>query len=322
MRVLITGGFGYLGGRVAQVLAVHGGCEVLLGSRTQVGSPTWLPQATAIYTPWESGQGLQDICAGVDTIVHLAGMNERECSADPVAALAFNALGTARLLHAAMKQGVRRMIYVSTAHVYCSPLIGVVSEETCPVSLHPYASSHRAAEDVLCGAHQRDEIEAIVVRLSNAFGAPAHKDANCWMLVINDLCRQAVTTKRMILRSSGLQRRDFIPVSDVGHAILHLLHLPRQAVGIGIFNLGGNWSPTIWDAASLVRDLCKETLGFDAELTCIPPSKDEISGDLTYCIDSLLHTGFRLVSDRCQEIRQLLRFTHSSLQSGLKVVVE
>ena len=67
-KVLITGGFGYLGGRLAQFLASQENYEILLGSRRQTQPPSWLPQAKVIETRWDSIQGLQEICSGVDAI--------------------------------------------------------------------------------------------------------------------------------------------------------------------------------------------------------------------------------------------------------------
>src|SRR5207245_1641136 len=105
-----------------------------------------------------------------------------------------------KLTDAAKRAGVRRVVYVSTAHVYGAPLAGVITEASCAVSLHPYATSHRAAEDVVRAAHERKTIEGVVIRLSNAYGAPVSEDANCWTLLVNDLCRQAARTKTMVLR--------------------------------------------------------------------------------------------------------------------------
>ncbi len=312
MRVLITGGFGYLGGRLAQFLAAKAGNEIVLGSRQQSELPHWLPQAKVARTYWDSPAGLEHLCTGVDAIVHVARMNAQDCAADPAGALEFNAVATGRLLQAAVRQKLERFIFVSTAHVYCSPLQGVISEETCPVSLDPYATSHRAGEEAVRAAHQRGEIAGIVLRLSNSFGAPAHKDANCWMLLFNDLCRQAVTTRHMVLRSSGLQRRNFVPLLDACRAIDHMLGLPVQALGKGIFNVGGEWSPTVWDAACLVQERCELVLGFRPELTRIQPQIGEAAAELDYRFDALRQSGFQPVSDRVAELDRLLRFCKAS----------
>ncbi len=265
-----------------------------------------------VQTRWDSLAGLEHICSAVDAIVHLAGINAQDCATDPVVALELNAVATARLLQAAVRQRVKRFIYLSTAHVYGSHLTGAITEETCPVSLHPYATSHRAGEDVVRAANQRGEIEGIVIRLSNAYGAPAHKDANCWMLLVNDLCRQAVTTQRMVLRSSGLQRRNFIPLPDACRAIDHLLQLSAQDLARDIFNVGGMWSPTVWEVACLVQERCTVALGFQPQLIRIPPQTGETVTELDYRFDALRQTGFQPSANKVEEIDRLLNFCKAS----------
>lgn len=292
-KILITGGFGYLGGRLAQFLATQTDHEILLGSRQQSEPPSWLPQSKVVHTEWNSPKGLESICAGVDAVVHLAGMNALDCAADPIAALEVNAVATASLLRAAIRQGVRRFLYLSTAHVYGSPLTGEITEETCPVSLHPYATSHRAGEDVVRAAHQHGEIEGIVIRLSNAFGAPAHKDANCWMLLVNDLCRHVVTSQRIVLHSSGLQRRDFITLTDACGAIRHLLELPAVPLDDGLFNVGGRWSPTIGEMTRHVAERFHAATGIKTEIQRKEEKSSESQTWLDYRMTKLLDTGFR-----------------------------
>ena len=62
----------------------------------------------------------------------------------------------------------------------------------------PYAITHRAAEDFTLMFASRGKLDARVVRLSNAFGAPAHGSVDRWTLLVNDLCRQAVETKKLV----------------------------------------------------------------------------------------------------------------------------
>lgn len=310
MKLLITGGFGYLGGRLAQVLASQTDHEILLGTRQRVDPPSWLPQAKVTQTQWDSPAGLERICAGVDAVVHMAGMNAQDCATDSVAALEVNAVATGRLMQAAIRQGVKRFIYLSTAHVYGSPLTGVITEETCPVSLHPYATSHRAGEDMVRAAHQRGEIEGIVIRLSNAYGAPAHKDANCWMLLVNDLCRQAVTTKRIVLRSSGLQRRDFVTLTDACRAIRHLLELPADKLVDGLFNVGGAWSPTVLEMTQRVAERIHAATGQTPEILRKVDENIENHETLDYGIKKLIETRFAVCGDVHvnQEIDTLILF--------------
>jgi UDP-glucose 4-epimerase len=311
-RILITGGFGYLGGRLAQFLTSCKNYEILLGTRRQLSPPLWLSNASVVQTPWDSLTDLDKICSGVDMIVHLAGMNAKDCAFNSSIALEVNAVATARLVQAAIQQKVKRIIYLSTAHVYGNPLAGVISEETSPIPVHSYAFSHRAGEDVVQASHHLGEIEGIVIRLSNAYGAPANKNTNCWMLLVNDLCRQATTSGKLILHSSGIQRRDFISIHDVVRGIKHFMELTIDKSRSTLFNLGGESPYRVIDLAQLIVARCEVVLGFKPEIERPEPKHGEDSLELNFQIDKLKKTGFSLSGDIAKEIDLMLKFCHEA----------
>src|SRR3546814_14338280 len=115
-------------------------------------------------------------CRGCDAVIHAAGMNAQNCAANPVEALEFNGVATARLVQAAARVGIRRFIYLSTAHVYCAPLTGTITEDTCLRNLHPYATTHLAGENAVLLAVQFGEILGIVLGIANVLGVPAYPE--------------------------------------------------------------------------------------------------------------------------------------------------
>jgi len=305
-RVLVTGGMGFVGGRVAQSLGTRSDVTLTLGSRSAQASPTWLPSAQVVEMDWRSLQSLTLACDGIGTLVHLAGMNDADCLRDPVAAFEVNAVNTARLMQAAKAAGVKRVIYFSTAHVYGPSLVGQIDEFTLTTGRHPYATSHRAAEDVALAAANAN-MDSIVLRLSNGFGVPAHSAVNAWMLLMNDLCRQAVTLRTMTLRSAGLQRRDFITLHDVSRVVAHMIALPTNQIGDGLFNVGSGKSSRVIDMVELIQIRCTEVMGYIPEIICPQPAQNERSFNLDYCIDKLLSTGFTLRGNPLFEIDETLR---------------
>lgn len=307
MRVLIVGGFGFLGGRLGQ-LFYETGHQVVLGSRNANFPPDWLPKAQVAKVVLNDDSALEKICSGVDVVIQAAGMNAQDCSIDPVAALEINGLATARLLRAAIHSGVRRFIYISTAHVYANPLQGVVSEDNCPRNLHPYATSHLVGEHVVLGAHQRGEIEGAVLRLSNAFGAPTHKDVNCWMLLVNDLCKQVIVNGRMVLRSNGLQQRDFVTLQNACRIVEHLAVLPTILLEDGLFNSGSGSACSVYDMALLVAKRCKAILGFIPPIQRIEPQVTDVANPLNFSIAKLISTGFLMDSQIEDEIDATILF--------------
>ena len=312
MKILITGGTGFLTGRIAKYLSTIGSYEIILGSRKGSVENMLNSEFQIVKTIWDSEKELELICKGVDTIIHLAGMNASDSYADPVGALEFNGLIPGRFLKAAVSSGVNKFIYFSTAHVYKSPLIGIVTEETLPTSFHPYATSHKAGEDMVLGAHLRNEIEGIVIRLSNSFGAPVSKEANCWMLLVNDLCKQAITSGKMRINTSGLQRRDFISINDVCRVVEHFIASSFKNGRNNLFNVGGNWSPTVWELAVFIRQICKTVLFYEPYLSRIEPLPNEFSREFEYKINKLEETGFVVSNNREEEISNLLLYCRSN----------
>ncbi len=320
MRILITGGFGFVGGRLAVHLA-QAGHQIVLGSRNPINTPAWLPHAEVAQIEWDDSRALEHRCNGVDVVIQAAGINAQDCAADPVAALAFNGVGTARLVAAASRAGVQRFIYLSTAHVYASPLVGTITEDTCPRNLHPYATSHLAGEHAVLNANQRGQIQGIVLRLSNTFGAPMHKDVNCWMLLMNDLCKQVVQTRKLVLQSSGLQQRDFISMTEVCRVVEHLAVGHGASIQPSIFNVGTGVSQSVLEMAQLIQQRCAQVLGFEPALQRVQGGVDGQHERLIYQVARLAAINFNVCPDNIKEIDLLLNFCELSFtQMGNNMV--
>ena len=304
--VLLTGGLGYLGGRLACAL-VEAGHQVRCGTRRPgAGAPDWLPVMPIATLDWASTEALTEACRGVDCIIHLAAMNEVESASDPVGALKMNGLASLRLLEAAKVAGVRRFIYFSTAHVYGAPLQGDIDETKLPRPVHPYAITHKVAEDFVLAAHDRKLIEGVVIRLSNGFGAPVTPDVDRWTLLVNDLCRQAVTTGELRLNSSGKQLRDFITLGDVGRAVNHVLQLDTDQLADGLFNLGGGKAMSILEMTERIAARWQALTG--REVAIVRPAGDSAPPPvLNYRCDKLAATGFTLTSEVNREIDDTLK---------------
>jgi UDP-glucose 4-epimerase len=315
-RILITGGFGYLGGRIAVELLERNDYIVRLGTRKQRSSCSWLPQAEVMTMNITEASSLREALQDVQCVVHLAAMNEHDCARDPEQAICVNTLGTHQLLNASIEAGVERFIYFSTAHVYGTPLLGAISEHTVPRPTHPYAITHRAAEDFVLAAHSKKALDGIVLRLSNGFGAPTHVDVDRWTLLVNDLARQAVFTKKMLLQSHGLQMRDFITLSDVGRAVHHILALTREQCSDGLFNLGGDMPLSIWEMTKRIEERCQIVLGFSPEITrpvALNGVRD-VPKTFAYESSKIKETGYTLDRQVDAAIDETLRFMENEYE--------
>ena len=265
MRILITGGHGFIGGRLGKYLSEQG-FEVTLSSRKNLNPPEWLHTAKTVMTVWESESALQKICSDVDIVIHTAGMNAKDCLENPKLALKFNGLATARLVNAAINSRIKLFIYLSTAHVYSSRLSGLIDENTPTINNHPYAISHLAGEKAVINLSNTDSMRSIVFRVSNAFGHPTHPEADCWSLLVNNLCKQVVVSKELQLNSSGKDMRNFIAMTDLCRVINFFISHSTDADLPKIINLGSDKSNSVYEMAQLVQSECSKVLGFTPEI--------------------------------------------------------
>ncbi len=305
IKVLVTGGHGYVAGRLCEELVRNDNFAVICASRRTLDVTS--PRLQQRVIDWASDQMLLDLCSNVDAVIHLAAMNAQACAADPVAALEFNGVASVRLLSAAHSAKVKRFIYLSTAHVYGRPLMGRIDETTLPRPVHPYATSHRAAEDAVLAADASGWLTGVVLRMSNAFGRPVQAEADCWSLLFNDLCRQVALGPVLVLNGSGMQRRNFIAMADVCAALQHVLTVPAERLGARLFNLGSDWSPTIYECAQKVADLAQTITGIRPEIRC-SEATGESSPALNYVIDGLRASGFQPKQNHEQELSELMHY--------------
>jgi UDP-glucose 4-epimerase len=309
MKLLITGGLGYVGGRFAEWLAGEPGHSLILTTRAESAEGP-LPPNVHVETSLDprDQRRLAILCTGCDAVLHLAGMNAAECRRDPQTAIESRTAAIDALIAAVAAQRVPRLVYLSSAHVYGAALTGVVDEQTAPLPEHPYARSHHAAEQRVLAARARGEVDALVVRLSNSYGAPANAAQDCWRLVVNDLCRQAVGTRRMVLDTAGRQRRDFIAMSEVCRALHHLCGLPAARVGEGIFNVGGDWAPMLIEVAAEIAATVSATLHFTPPLVTGERADSVGTGPLEFRTRKLRDSGFVPQSAaRRSELERLIR---------------
>jgi len=304
-RVLVVGGFGTIGGRLSERLENTTDVALRLSSRTPRTAPAWAPHASTCVGDVTNASGWSEALHGIDSVVHLVSLPDFAAKENPDLAWKVGVEGTRIVLDASLEAGVKRFIFLSTGHVYGTPYVGHITEDTSTNPQQPYASTHLEAEHLIAAAHGRGSIEGVRVRLSNGFGYPKRPDNEIWQIIINDLCRQAVTTGKLELRTPGMQRRNFIPYVGVCTALVHLIKIAN--VGDGLFNLGSTVTMTIADAARRVQERAGHVLGQELPLT-IPDGAGESSPELFYDSSKIRSTGLTLTDDLDLEIDALLRY--------------
>ena len=306
-NVLLTGGFGTLGGRISANLSKNPEINLRLASRQKRQSPSWAPKTEVCVVDFENQNSIKQMLHEVTHVVHLAALNDYECRAEPEKAQLVNVEYTRRVVEQAGQIKKLRFIYLSTIQVYGNSLTGVITETSPTDPQDAYSQTHLDAERIVEHAHNTQQLEGIRLRSANGFGAPMSPDAKIWQIIANDLCRQAVETKKLTLKSHGLQSRNFVPFTDVCSAVYHSLGMSPQQTGDGLFNLGGRKSLQIIQMAELVATRCGAVLGFTPKIEKPNETPDSVPPAFEYSSDKLLATGFILNCDLEREIDSLLQ---------------
>ena len=306
-NVLLTGGFGTLGGRISANLSKSPEINLRLASRQKRQPPSWAPKAEVCVVDFENQNSIKQMLHEVTHVVHLAALNDYECHAEPEKAQLVNVEYTRRVVEQAGQIKKLRFIYLSTIQVYGNSLTGVITETSPTDPQDAYSQTHLDAERIVEHAHNTQQLEGIRLRSANGFGAPMSPDAKIWQIIANDLCRQAVETKKLTLKSHGLQSRNFVPFTDVCSAVYHSLGMSPQQTGDGLFNLGGRKTLQIIQMAELVATRCGAVLGFTPKIEKPNETPDSVPPAFEYSSDKLLATGFILNCDLEKEIDSLLQ---------------
>jgi UDP-glucose 4-epimerase len=269
LRILVTGPGGYIGAGLVRRLLDDG--QDVLG----------LGRDPADYLPIEQVIGdlardpgiTREACEDADCVVHLAGEDEVFAARDPAAALGNTVMATQRLVDAAAASGVKRLVYMSTVHVYGEQIRegATVTEDLRPEPRSAYPISRLASEH-LVAALAAHGAEVVVLRLTNSVGAPENPAIDRWTLVANDLCRQGALSGRLVLRSSGVQWRDFIALSDVHAGVVAACR--GDMLPPGRYNLGSGEPMTVRALAELVQDTFERITGSRPELQAPEPGPE------------------------------------------------
>jgi len=149
-------------------------------------------------------------------------------------------------------------------------------------------------------------METLILRLSNGFGYPMDSGVNRWTLVFNDLCRQIMTSGKMVLQSSGKQHRDFISLYDVAAAVDHFLYAIPDKWKDGLFNLGGDCSLSIMHVANQIAKVYEKKYGKLIPIEIVGKDNGQIYDPIHFNIEKLKNTGFSLSGNMEKEIEQTL----------------
>jgi UDP-glucose 4-epimerase len=280
MRILITGGAGFVGSHLAEALLARGD-EVLVLDNLSTGSIENIshlkthPRFEYAIDSVENEPLLAELIDRADTVVHLAAaVGVKLIVEQPVHTIETNVHGTEVVLKLANKKK-KLVLIASTSEVYGKSANVPFSEEADlvlgPSSKHRWAyACSKLIDEFLALAYWKErKLPVIVVRLFNTVGP---RQTGQYGMVIPNFVRQALAGQPITVFGDGTQSRSFTYVGDVVSALIALINEPK-AIG-QVFNIGNGQEITISDLAEKVRTLT----GSNSEIVRIPYDQAYESG--------------------------------------------
>ncbi|HVI88908.1 MAG TPA: NAD(P)-dependent oxidoreductase [Dongiaceae bacterium] len=223
MTVALLGARGLIGRAIEQGLE-QAGRQV-----RSIGRQAGLTHRLDIAT----GEGLSTAAfAGCSVLIHAAGVTDEEMRRDRRAAFERAAVGTEAVLQAALAAGIRKLAYISSAHVY-GPLAGEIDEDSPVNPLSDYALAHYLVEQLFRRHVGQAGIDCLILRPCAVYGPLGLlSDFHRWDLVPFGFPAAIIRDGRIEMKSSGEQRRNFVGSDVIAQTIMDWLGQGSQAVQV------------------------------------------------------------------------------------------
>jgi nucleoside-diphosphate-sugar epimerase len=234
MRVLVTGGAGYIGVELVRQLLARGD-DVTIVDRLYFGSDSLEEVRDAARLIQADLREFDPRWLdGIEAVCHLAGLsNDPTAEYNPAANWEMNALATQRLARACAEAGVPRLVFGSSASLYDGLGPGMFDEQAAVRPRGAYSQSKKFAEDALLGAAS-DAFSPVILRQGTVYG---YSPRMRFDLVVNTFVKDAMLYRRLFLHGGGWQWRPLVDVRDVARAHIEALVAPRELVHAQIFNV-------------------------------------------------------------------------------------
>ncbi len=234
MKILVTGGAGFIGSHVTKQLVEKGYDVVVYDNLSRGFRKLVEPRATFIKGSIAEKRKLVEALKGVDAVIHMAAfIVVPESVQKPDLYWENNVIGTKILLEAMSEANVKKIIFSSSATVYGDPdKLPLTEDSPVKKASNPYGQTKIEMEKLIRKAYEKNRMSAIILRYFNPYGPSELHEPETH--VVPNFIEAVLDHKPIPLYWKGEQIRDFIYVEDLASA--HIA--PIDLEGFHIFNVG------------------------------------------------------------------------------------
>jgi UDP-glucose 4-epimerase len=262
MKVLVTGGAGFIGSHLVDRL-VQEGHEVIVVDNLSTGKRRNLNRASRFYKLDIQGRRLERVFRNErpNVVMHLAAqMDVRKSVEDPIFDAQVNILGTLNILEQSVKHGVRKVVFSSSGGaIYGEQDVYPAPESHSTKPLSPYGLSKLCGEQYLSYFQRVGGLQAVSLRYANVYGPRQDPEGEAGVVAI--FIQKLLNNEQPVINGNGRQTRDFVFVEDVVEANLAMMGQEIE----GIFNVGTGAETSINDLFRILvqhtGSTCKEVHG-------------------------------------------------------------
>ena len=254
--ILITGGAGFIGSNLVDALVAQGYSVRVLDNFSS-GKRSNLPGADCVEVlegNVADATMVRRAVQGCRAVVHLAAVASVQASVDdPIGTHQSNLIGTLNLCEAMRAEGLRRVVFASSAAVYGNNGEGQpIDEDTPKAPLTPYAADKLASEHYLDFYRRQHGLEPVIFRFFNIFG-PRQDPSSPYSGVISIFTERARKGLPITVFGDGGQTRDFLYVGDLVEVLVQALEAPE--VQEGAVNVGLNRATSLNQLLEAIGDV-------------------------------------------------------------------
>ena len=221
MKILVTGGAGFIGSHLLQLLQGQQGVEVVVYDNLSSGRREHVPKGIRLVEgDVRDAEGLAHLFAseGFDSVVHLAAQTMVPYSlSHPEEDCQINLLGLINILECCRKYAVKHIVFSSSAAVYGDNLNIPLHEEEKPMPTSAYGITKMASEHYLRMYHDLYGLNTTVLRFANVYGE--RQGAGGEGGVVSIFCKLLAAGQGVTVFGNGEQTRDFVYAGDIAEAL-------------------------------------------------------------------------------------------------------